>query len=147
MLRSKLAACALGLTLIVPLVVHADNHQHPTEKALIMLNSDSLMTQGMAMVLGNAMQGQGVQVDVLLCDAAADLALQDTTSDLLKPNDVTPEQLMMRLQQNGATVSVCALYLPNSGNTQEALREGVEVAAPPAMAEKMMDQHTRVFTF
>lgn len=147
MMKLKLAACVLGATLLAPLAVQADNHQHSGEKALIMLNSDSLMTQGMAMVLGGAMQGQGVQVDVLLCDVAADLALQDTTSELLKPNDVTPEQMMMRLQQNGASVSVCALYLPNSGNTQEDLREGVEVAAPPAMAEKMMEENTRVFTF
>ncbi len=147
MMKTKIAACLLGVSLLAPIAVHADGHQHTEEKALIMLNSDSLMTQGMAMVLGNAIQGQGVEVNVLLCDAAADLALQDTTSELLKPNDVTPEQLMMRLQQNGATVSVCALYLPNSGNAEADLREGVEVAAPPAMAEQMMDKYTRVFTF
>ena len=147
MMKSTLAACILGASLLAPLAVQADNHGGSSEKALILLSSDSLMTQGMAMVLGNAMQGQGVQVDVLLCDAAADLALQDTTSELLKPNDVTPEQLMMRLQQNGASVSVCALYLPNSGNSQDALREGVDVATPPAMAEKMMGENTRVFAF
>lgn len=147
MLKSKLAACVLGVSLLAPLAVQAGGHEQAEEKALIMLNSDSLMTQGMAMVLGNAMQGKGVQVDVLLCDAAADLALQDTTSELLKPNDVTPEQLMMRMQQNGATVSVCALYLPNSGNAKDALREGVEVATPPEMAEQMTAEHTRVFNF
>ncbi|KGK43397.1 hypothetical protein LH51_00315 [Nitrincola sp. A-D6] len=137
----------LGVFLLAPLAVQAAGHEQAGEKALIMVNSDSLMTQGMAMVLGNSMQGQGVQVDVLLCDQAADLALQETTSAELKPNDVTPEQLMMKLQQGGATISVCALYLPNSGNDMDALREGVEVAAPPAIAEQMMATDTRVFSF
>jgi predicted peroxiredoxin len=145
--KRNYAALVLGVSLLAPLAVQAADHEHTGDKALIMVNSESLMTQGMAMVLGNAMQGQGVQVDVLLCDQAADLALQETTSAELKPNDVTPEQLLMKLQQGGASVSVCALYLPNSGNDKDALREGVEVAAPPAIAEKMMATDTRVFSF
>lgn len=145
--KRNYAALILGASLLAPLAVQAAGHEHAGEKALIMVNSESLMTQGMAMVLGNAMQSQGVQVDVLLCDRAADLALQETTSADLKPQGVTPEQLMMKLQQGGASVSVCALYLPNSGNDKDALREGVEVATPPAMAEKMMATDTRVFSF
>lgn len=145
MKKSNYAAVILGASLMAPLAVHAGGHS--VEKALILVNSGSLQTQGMAMVLGNAMQGQGTQVDVLLCDAAGDLALQETTSEALKPNDVTPEQLMMKLQQGGASVSVCALYLPNTGNDRNALREGVDVAAPPAMAEKMLAPDTRVFSF
>ena len=145
--KRNYAALILGVSLLAPIAAQAGGHENNGEKALIMVNSESLMTQGMAMVLGNAMQGQGVQVDVLLCDQAADLALQQTTSAELKPNDVTPEQLMMKLQQGGASISVCALYLPNSGNDKDALREGVEVAAPPAIAEKMMATDTRVFSF
>ncbi|WP_417579277.1 hypothetical protein [Nitrincola sp.] len=145
MKKSNYATLFLAASLMVPMAVQASDHS--VEKALILVNSGSLQTQGMAMVLGNAMQDQGTQVDVLLCDEAGDLALQETVSEELKPNDVTPEQLMMKLQQGGASVSVCALYLPNSGNARDALREGVDVAVPPAMAEKMLATDTRVFSF
>ncbi len=145
MKTSNYAALILAASLLAPIAVQADDHS--VEKALIMVNSGSLQTQGMAMVLGNAMQGQGAQVDVLLCDEAGNLALQDTVSEALKPNNVTPEQLMLKLQQGGASVSVCALYLPNSSNDRGALREGVDVAAPPAIAEKMLATDTRVFSF
>ena len=37
----------------------------------VVLNAQSPMTQGMAMVLANQMQEQGAQVDILLCDHAA----------------------------------------------------------------------------
>jgi hypothetical protein len=141
----KVAAVILSMAVMAPFVVQASGHS--VDKALIMLNSGSLQTQGMAMVLGNAMQQQGAQVDVLLCDQAGDLALQATTSTELKPNNVTPEQLLLKLQQGGATVSVCALYLPNSGKDRDALREGVDVAAPPAIGEQMLATDARIFIF
>ncbi|WP_052657459.1 hypothetical protein [Thalassospira sp. HJ] len=117
------------------------------DKALIILTSPSLQTQGMAMVLGNTMQAQGVRVDVLLCDKAGDLALSATQSPALEPKKVTPEQLLAKLMSGGASVNVCALYLPNSSQDQTALRDGVGVATPPAMAKMMVDEDTRVFSF
>lgn len=82
-----------------------------------------------------------------LCDKAGDLALQNAPDDKLKPNDVSPAQLLGRLQQQGANVSVCALYLPNSEYTQADLREGIEVATPPAMAAQMTQENMRVHSF
>lgn len=145
MKAGKLAALVLGAGLLAPLAVQADDHQ--AGKALIIVNSGSLQTQGMAMVLGNAMQEQGTQVDVLLCDKAGDLALSETANEALKPRGVTPEQLMMKLQQGGANVNVCALYLPNSSHDKAALRDGVGVAQPPAIAKQMTAEDTRVFSF
>ncbi len=117
------------------------------QKALIILSSGSLQTQGMAMVLGNTLQAQGVEVDVLLCDEAGDLALSATENAALKPRDVTPEQLLAKLQQGGAEVNVCALYLPNSAYRKTDLRPGVGVATPPQIAQQMMAPDTRVFDF
>lgn len=145
MKAGKLTALLLGASLMAPLAAQADGHQ--VEKALILVNSGSLQTQGMAMVLGNAMQQQGTQVDVLLCDKAGDLALSETANEPLKPRDVTPEQLLMKLQKGGANVNVCALYLPNGGHDKAALREGVGVATPPAIAKQMTSEETRVFSF
>jgi hypothetical protein len=42
---------------------------------------------------------------------------------------------------------VCALYLPNGGHDKAALREGVGVATPPAIAKQMTSEETRVFSF
>lgn len=56
----------------------------------VLLNAQSPMTQGMAMVLVNQMQEQGAQVDILLCDHAGELALKGAGGEALKPNKVTP---------------------------------------------------------
>lgn len=116
-------------------------------KALFIVTSDSLQTQGMAMVLGNAMQTKGVSVEVLLCDQAGDLALSSTASKPLKPLNVTPEKLLTKLQSQGANISVCALYLPNSEHSSQDLRDGIKVATPPEMASMMTSENVRVYNF
>ena len=145
MKANKLTALLFGSILAAPLASQANDNQ--IDKALIIVNSGSLQTQGMAMVLGNAMQDKGTHVDVLLCDKAGDLALNETNNKQLKPKNVTPEQMMMKLQKGGASVNFCALYLPNSSHSKDALREGVGVAAPPEIAQQMTAKNTRVFSF
>lgn len=117
------------------------------DQTLLILSSASPQTQGMAMVLGNTLASQGTRVRVLLCDHAGDLALANPPATVLAPKQVTPAQLLRRLQQQGAEVQVCALYLPNSEHGEEDLAEGVTVATPPAMASLMRDARVRVFTF
>ncbi|OOE92550.1 hypothetical protein BZG76_08470 [Salinivibrio sp. AR647] len=117
------------------------------EQALVMVNSGELQTQGMAMVLANTMQAQGTHVDVLLCGKAGELAFKGTENSPLKPKNVTPEQLMMKLKKGGANVSVCALFLPNSDKGKTALRAGISVAKPPQISQIMRDKNTRVFSF
>lgn len=51
------------------------------------------------------------------------------------------------LMKNGAEVDVCAIYLPNRDFGQEALLDGVGVAAPGPIAELMRDPSVPVFTF
>ncbi len=133
----------LALLTSISFLTHAEDGQ----KALITLTSEQQQTRGMAMVLANSVQAQGVQVDVLLCDSAGDMALQNYKSTPLKPKNVTPEQLMQKLIKAGASVKICALYLPNAGKSKEALIEGVSVAKPPEMAKILMDQNTKVFNF
>lgn len=113
----------------------------------VVLSSPDTMTQGMAMVLANQMQAQGGQVDILLCDKAADLALKGAAGDALKPNNVTPAQLLDGAMQKGASASVCALYLPNSGKTAADLKEGVKAAKPDAMGLALMEQGRKVIGF
>jgi hypothetical protein len=117
------------------------------EQALVMINSGEVQTQGMAMVLANTMQAQGTHVDVLLCGKAGELAFKGTENSPLKPKNVTPEQLMMKLKKGGANVSVCALFLPNSDKGKTALRAGISVVKPPQISQIMRDKNTRVFSF
>lgn len=143
----RFAFMFLLMAILLVLNVTVAKADDKIDKALIILTSPSLQTQGMAMVLGNTMQAQGVRVDVLLCDTAGDLALTATKNPVLEPKKVTPEQLLGKLMKGGASVNVCALYLPNSSHDQSALRDGIGVATPPAMAKMMVDEDTRVFSF
>lgn len=143
--KKVLFACLLATSSLTAMA-QAPATANKTEKALFIVTSDSVQTQGMSMVLANAMQEQGVKVNVLLCDKAGDLALKTTTSASLKPMNVTPEALMMKLMKGGAQVKVCALYLPNKGAADTDLRDGITVAKPPEMAAMMGQQETKVIS-
>lgn len=134
----------------------ADNHggDAAADKALVTLTSDSLETQGMAMILSNAMQQQGTELNILLCDQAGDLAVAGyespepfKTPAMSEVDQMTPEAILGMLIDNGAQVDVCAIYLPNSEYGEADLREGVGMAAPAPIAEMMRDPAVRVFNF
>ena len=59
-----------------------DAQSHSPEQVVVILTSASLQTQGMAMVLSRAMQEQGVQLSILLCDKAGDLAIDGYQSQV-----------------------------------------------------------------
>ena len=130
-------ACALGFGL-----AHAE-----TQQITVIINSASTMSQGVALVLANQMQGQGGQVHLLLCDKAGDLALKGAGGDKLKPQDVTPAQLLDGAMKKGATASVCALYLPNTGNTPDHLKDGITAAKPDAMGRALLEPQRKVVVF
>lgn len=118
------------------------------DRALFIVTSDSLQTQGMAMILANAMREQGTIPHVLLCDAAGELAIEGYESDVeLGPRGIKPEGMMQTMMGEGASVEVCAIYLPNTGYDEGDLHDGVGVATPGAMAELMRDPSTPVFSF
>ena len=118
------------------------------EQALVIISTASLQTQGMALVLSRALQERGVQLNILLCDAAGDLAIADYQSaNALAPKGMKPEMLLQQMLTAGAQVAVCALYVPNSQYKVEDLRAGVTVAQPADIAQMMCRQDAKVFTF
>ena len=152
------AATALGLSGAALAGSHEGGDDHAdyddVDRALVILTSDSLHTQGMAMILSNAMQQQGTDLHILLCDAAADLALDgyESAEAINTPPEnpagqVKPEGIMGMLMGNGASVDVCAIYLPNNDHDESDLREGVGVAAPGPMAEMMRDPSIPTYSF
>ena len=77
MKRTLAVTVAAGaMTLGGMAVADNDTSGESGDKALVILTSDSLQTQGMAMILSNAMQQQGTELSILLCDAAGDLAVE-----------------------------------------------------------------------
>ena len=122
--------------------------QAQSQPVTVIINSDSRMTQGIALVLTHQMLEQGAAVNVLLCDEAGHLALANAPEvEPLRPNNVTPEQLLIGAMQKGANVQVCALYLPNQGVQASDLKQGITPAQPPAIGTELLEDSRRVFIY
>lgn len=128
-------------------VLAAGVAQAEGEAVTVILNSSSTMSQGVALVLATQMQAQGGQVHILLCDKAGDLALKGAGGETLKPQNVTPAQMLDGAMKKGATASVCALYLPNTGNTPDKLKDGIAAAKPDAMGKALLEPQRKVVVF
>ena len=111
------------------------------------ITSADNQSQGMAMVLATQMVEQKAAVRILLCGPAGQLALKTYEPAALKPRDVTPKQMMAGLMKAGATVEVCALFLPNADRAPTDLTDGVTVAKPPEVAAYMLKPGVRAFGF
>jgi len=120
--------------------------QTPTE-LLVTINSGNAQTQGMAMVLATQAMEQKAGVRVLLCSEGGQLAVKGKEGVVLKPRNVTPNQMLQGLMKNGAKVEVCALFLPNSGLQPTDLIEGVGVAKPADVAAYMLQGNVKNLTY
>lgn len=111
------------------------------------IHSGSAMAQGAGLVLAGQALEQKANVRVLLCDAAADMAVIGKEMPTLKPRNVTPQQMLQGLIKNGATVEVCALYLPNSGRQAADLVPGVTPAKPAEVAAHLLKPGVATLAF
>ncbi len=111
------------------------------------IHSGSAMAQGAGLVLAGQALEQKAHVRVLLCDAAADIAVAGKDMPTLKPRNVTPQQMMQGLIKAGATVEVCALYLPNSGRQAADLVPGVTPAKPADVAAHLLKPGVATLAF
>ena len=133
----------LALSMAAPIALAEDS----SPDTLVILSSESLQTQGMAMVLSTGLQARERQLHILLCDQAGKLAVQDFEPESMAPRDMTPKDLLQNLMANGASVQVCALFLPNSDYQADDLLDGVSVATPAEITGLMVDPNVSVFTF
>lgn len=124
--------------------------QEPT-KLVTVVTSPEPQTQLMAMVLTLQAAQQGADTHMLLCGPAGDIALRDapeTATAGQPPQDMSPQGLMQAIRQNtGATVEVCAVYLPGRGEDASVLLEGIGVAKPDEMAARLIAPSTQVLSF
>ena len=144
--EGKLKKTKLSASAASALTISAFASQKAENFYVVVTSADAL-TQYMSMVLSTQAKEKGANVDILLCGQAADLALKDSKETLLKPQDKSPQMLMKNLINGGVKVEVCPPYLPNAGKSAEDLLEGVSVAKPPVVADKMLDKNTQILSY
>lgn len=117
------------------------------EELFVNIHSGNAMAQGAGLVLAGQALEQKAAVRVLLCDAAADIALVGKEMPTLKPRNVTPQQMLQGVIKAGAKVEVCALYLPNSGKQASDLIPGVTPAKPADVAAHLLKPGVNTLAF
>jgi len=145
----KKTLIALGLAAATALGMPAAKAEE-TKDLVTILTSAEPQTQLMSMVLTMQAMTQGANAYVLLCGPAGDLALEEAPESATAPQEpkgMSPQRLMKKIMTDGATVEVCAIYLPNKGVGAEALIGGVGMAKPPAMAARLLADDTRIMSF
>jgi predicted peroxiredoxin len=143
-MRTRLAAFALAVIASFP------SAAEERKRLVTILTAPDAQTQLMAMVLSMQSLKQGATVDMLLCGPAGDIALKAAPKSATapqKPKGMSPQKLMKALMAQGGTVEVCAIYLPNKGVGGDALVDGIGLAKPPKMAEKLLAEKTRIMSF
>src|SRR6056297_3281205 len=145
-MRTIITAAALGLATLAAPVAQASD----ADKMVTILTSEEPQTQLMSMVLTMQSMQAGAGAYVLLCGPAGDLALKDAPEAATAPQPpkgMSPQVLMQKIMEQGATVEVCAIYLPGKGVSQDALLDGIGAAKPPAVAKRLLDDGTRIMSF
>ncbi|QKF73207.1 hypothetical protein AFAEC_1039 [Aliarcobacter faecis] len=130
----------LSLSAILILGTTANANDNSAKGLNVLLTSESAETQMMGMVLSAMTLKKGKEINMVLCSHAANLALKDSSSPKLKPQDKSPKMMLEELIKNGAKVEVCPLFLPNASKTEADLIENVSVAKPPVVADRLLDK-------
>jgi len=140
--------CIVMLFLACLLVVPTfGNGAENSKNLLVVVTTDDPITQLMSMVLATQSMKKGATVNVLLCGEAGSLAVKNSPEIFLKPNNKSPQMLLKNLLQNGANVELCPPYLPNKDKTTSDLIDGISVAKPPQVADKLLDEDTRILSY
>jgi len=117
------------------------------QSLFVNIHSGQVMAQGAGLVLAGQALEQKAEVRVLLCDAAADMAVVGKQMPSLKPRNATPQQMLQGLIKGGAKVEVCALYLPNTGKQASDLISGVTPAKPADVASHLLKPGVQTLAF
>lgn len=133
------------LTIAAALLAAATTAQ--AEELFVNIHSAQPMAQGAGLVLAGQALEQKATVRVLLCDAAADIALAGQQMPALKPRNLTPQQMLQGVIKAGAKVEVCALYLPNTGKQASDLITGVTPAKPADVAAHLLKPGVNTLAF
>lgn len=114
----------------------------------VVITSENEQAQVMAMVLSlQTIKAHGKEAHITLCGPAGNLALRSTVTKPMKPMDASPSMMLKKLIQLGAKVELCPLYLPNKPGSDNALIEGITVAKPVEVAERLLNSNFKNLTY
>ena len=146
-----MALTKMVLLFVFMVVIYAPFNAYASNDAVegifVVVTSPDPQTQLMAMVLSTQTLKKGKSVRVLLCSTGGDLALKSGKEVVLKPINKSPQMLLKNLINNGVTVQVCPLYLPNKEASLSDLITGVTQAKPPLIADILLEPGVKLFTF
>lgn len=138
----------IAFCLICFLAVPAFGNDSGTSKNLfVIVTTDDPVTQLMSMVLATQTMKKGATVDILLCGEAGALAVKNSPEIFLKPKNKSPQSLLKNLIKNGVSVELCPPYLPNKDTTVSDLLDGISVAKPPLVADKLLQENTKILSY
>lgn len=143
-MQKTLASLVLSLGIAAPALAS------DPDSLVTIVTSDQPQVQLMSMVLTHQAMAKGHPTRILLCGAAGDMALKeapDSATAGQPPKGASPQGLLMAALQKGATVEVCAIYLPGKSADPSVLMDGITVAQPPAMAGAMAAKDAIVWSF
>ena len=101
----------------------------------------------MALELSTHLTKDQQSVQILLCGAAGDIAVKGSEEVILKPINKSPQMVLKSLIENGVTIQLCSLYMPNKGISGEDLINGVTQAKSPLVAKMLLEHGIKVVTF
>lgn len=107
-------------------------------------------TQFMALTLLKTSGVDARQIRILLCGPGGDLALKvpdQASFPTFGPAARTVRVLLAELEEDGATIEVCAIYLPARRLDRSALMDSIGVASPVNIGPILADPAVRVLTF
>lgn len=119
-------------------------------RLLAIITNPDPQSQFMAYTLIGSSGVSPQAIRILLCGPAADSALRgtvDASSARFGPNAATVQSRIEALAAGGATIEVCAIYLPSRGADASVLVEGVGVASPTGIGPLMISPDVKVLTF
>jgi hypothetical protein len=144
---TKCTTAILALLMVVVMSLQSHAAEDETKGLFVVVTTPDVQTQMMAMVLSTQTINQGKSVRMLLCGPAGELAVKNSEQTMLKPLNKSPQMLLLGLIKSGATVEMCPLFLPNKGADAAVLIDGVSIAKPPVVAQKLREEGVKLFTF
>ena len=161
-MKTSLSIAAIGTALLLAVPASADDHGRHGERErgeqrmhqggghdhrlFVTVTGSATQDRAMPLVLANQAVDQGLEVRVLLCGAGGQLAVADYAAETFAPRDVSAQDLLRRLMNEGVTVEVCAIFLPNTEFDEDDLIEGIGIAQPGEVTAWMMGPRTRILS-
>ena len=136
------------LSFVCLFCVGACGHGGSTSKSLLVIvTTDDPVTQMMSMVLAEQSVKKGATVDILLCGKAGLLAFKDSAEVFLKPQNKSPQMMLKTLIDNNVNVELCPISLANCEKSIPSLIDGVSVAKPACIADKLLGENTKILSY